>query len=132
VSGHSAGGHLTAMMFATDWSAFGMPESAIVGGVALSGLFDLEPLIHTSINRDLSLDEQTAKALSPIHLRPRINGPMIAAVGALESNEFRRQTGLICAAWPENCVGPTILDGYHHFSMLEALPELISQKLGER
>ncbi|MEL7236788.1 MAG: alpha/beta hydrolase, partial [Chloroflexota bacterium] len=40
ITGHSAGGHLTAMMFATDWKQYGMPAAAIIGGVAISGLFD--------------------------------------------------------------------------------------------
>lgn len=129
VTGHSAGGHLAAMMFATDWSAYGLPNDTITAGIALSGLFDLEPLIHTTINRDLKLDSETANALSPIHLKPFVSGPMLTAVGALESSEFRRQTALICPAWPQTCVGPMLLDGHHHFSLLEALPGLVVQRL---
>jgi len=124
VTGHSAGGHLAAMMFATNWSNYQVPDSAIVGGIALSGLFDLEPLVHTSINNDLRLDAESAKALSPVRLQPQTKRPLIAAVGALESSEFRRQTGLICDAWPGICIGPKLLSDRHHFSVLEALTDI--------
>ena len=98
-------------------------------GIALSGLFDLEPLIHTTINRDLRLDAAAAKTLSPIHLQPLVKGRLVAAVGALESGEFRRQTALICSAWPETCVGPVVLDGHNHYSVPEALLELIARQV---
>ena len=44
VSGHSAGGHLTAMLLATDWTTLGRPADVVKGGVAISGLYDLEPI----------------------------------------------------------------------------------------
>ena len=51
VAGHSAGGHLAAMLVATDWPAHGLPR-AITGAAAISGIFDLEPLLQVSINSD--------------------------------------------------------------------------------
>ena len=82
VGGHSAGGHLTAMMFATDWKARGTPAGAMVGGVSISGVFDLEPLVGVSFNSDLGLDPQSARELSPIHLDPRLDAPLLLAAGA--------------------------------------------------
>src|SRR5271170_6379062 len=55
VAGHSAGGHLAAMLLATDWRARGLP-GAVAGAVAISGVFDLEPLLQVSFNTDLQLD----------------------------------------------------------------------------
>ena len=131
IVGHSAGGHLAAMMFATDWAAYNMPNEAITDGVALSGLFDLAPLLHTRINADLRLDEDSAYASSPIHHAPRINAALFVVVGKRESSEFQRQSSIICAAWP-NCVGPVQITGCHHFSILNALlPALLDHARGK-
>ena len=120
IVGHSAGGHLAAMMFATDWAAYNMPNEAITDGIALSGIFDLAPLLHTRINADLRLNEHSAYTLSPIHHTPRINAALIVVVGEHESSEFQRQSHLMCRAWP-NCVGPAVIVGYDHFSILNVL-----------
>ena len=99
ITGHSAGGHLTGMMFATDWQAYGVPATAIAGGVAISGLFDLDPFLWLTLNDTLRLDEQSAKALSPIRYQPTVSAPLVVTVGALESDEFKRQTVSICETW---------------------------------
>jgi arylformamidase len=67
ISGHSAGGHLAACMLATDWPAFDttLPEDLVVAAYAISGLFDLTPLVETSINKALRLDHAAARAASP-------------------------------------------------------------------
>jgi arylformamidase len=82
VAGHSAGGHLTAMMYATDWGALGRDGLQIAGGVSLSGVHDLEPLLMYSFNSDLRLDAAQAARLSPTRLRPRVGAPLLLAVGA--------------------------------------------------
>ena len=60
VTGNSAGGHLAACMLATDWPAFdaSLPENLVVAAYAISGLFDLGPLVETSINTALRLDQE--------------------------------------------------------------------------
>lgn len=126
ITGHSAGGHLTGMMFATDWSAYGMPKEAIAGGITLSGLFDLEPFPYLQMNSDLRLDAESAKALSPTLLPARVSAPLIAAVGALESSEFRRQNQTICDVWSQNCLAALVLDGNHHFNILKTFTDLNS------
>src|SRR5262249_50822284 len=96
-SGHSAGGHLTAMMFATDWPAIDprLPQRLLAGGITLSGLFDLEPLTRAPFLRDdLRLDADGARGLSPVHLPLLNEGPMLRAVGELETEEFYRQSTL--------------------------------------
>jgi len=124
LSGHSAGGHLTAELFATQWADYGVPGRAIVGGLALSGLFDLMPLLQVSVNADLRLDSAQAQACSPVHKKPTLAASLVLAVGALESDEFHRQSRLLQQAWPQNCPQVISLAGRHHFSVLDALTDL--------
>ncbi len=101
VSGHSAGGHLLGLLWATDWSAAApvLPPDFLHSGLALSGLFDLEPLVHTPVNEALGLDAETARRLSPALLEPRSRAPLALAVGSRESREYRRQSQILAAAW---------------------------------
>jgi arylformamidase len=126
VTGHSAGGHLTAMMFATNWHEYGMSPEKITGGIALSGLFDLDPLSQTAMNSDLNLSPIDVQSLSPIRLDPLVNAPMVVTVGALESSEFHRQSRLIKGApnWENVASEPLILEGYHHFNILEPFMDM--------
>lgn len=93
VSGHSAGGHLTGMMMATDWGAHsGLPRDLIKSAAPLSGLFDIEPHRHTDLQPDIRLSAEEAAANSPQHLDLHFAGPVTCAVGGGESNEFKRQS----------------------------------------
>ncbi|MCK6430400.1 MAG: alpha/beta hydrolase, partial [Burkholderiaceae bacterium] len=105
VSGHSAGGHLTAMTMAALWDVYApdLPRNLVKGGLAISGLYDLEPLVHAPfVNVDLKLDVRRARRLSPAYMPPATRAPLYTAVGALESSEFRRQNALIGKRWPQN------------------------------
>ena len=101
VSGHSAGGHLAACMLATDWRAFdaSLPKGLVSAAYAISGLFDLPPLLGTSINRALQLDEASARAASPLLSAPPARGSLDAVVGGNESAEYFRQSRSIVEAW---------------------------------
>ncbi len=66
VGGHSAGGHLAAMLFATDWAALGLARDPIAGAVSLSGVHDLAPMVQFSFNADFKLDAAEAARLSPV------------------------------------------------------------------
>lgn len=87
ITGHSAGGHLAACA-ARLWKG---PLPKLCGLVPISGLFDLEPLIETSVNETLGLDRDTAKALSPLFHNPT-DVPLTAVVGAAETSGFLIQT----------------------------------------
>ena len=100
VAGHSAGGHLVAMLYATDWRRYGVPVDAIRGGLSISGVFDLEPLIQVSFNADLKLDRGKARAMSPIHCTAEVRAPLLLAVGSGETSEFGRQSWLLWERWP--------------------------------
>ena len=117
--GHSAGGHLAAMLLATDWAARGLPPGAVHAAYAISGLFDLVPLLSTGVNAALGLDGETARRLSPLFL-PAPGRPFYAAVGGTEGEEYLRQTRSIAAAW-----GGTwdVLPGANHFTAIAPLAD---------
>lgn len=127
IGGHSAGGHLVAMLLATDWRQDGVDPGAIKGGVSVSGVFDLEPLLYTSLNSDLGLDVDSAAAWSPVRMQPVVRAPLLLAVGASETSEFLRQSQRQWEAWPEvrpeGSTGPMLLPGCHHFSAVDCLAD---------
>jgi arylformamidase len=101
VAGHSAGGQLAAMMLSCLWPRAGadLPERLVRGALAISGVFDLEPLRHTPfLKDDLKLTPASVKRLSPAGFAAP-QGTLYAAVGAEESEEFLRQNELIRQAW---------------------------------
>jgi arylformamidase len=118
-TGHSAGGHMTAMLMATDWAVRGLPADLVPAGLSISGLFDLPPLVGTSINAGLGLDAAEARRLSPLFLPPP-GGRLHAVVGGAEGAEYARQSQAIAAAW-----GGTweVLDGEDHFTILGGLAQ---------
>jgi arylformamidase len=101
VSGHSAGGHLAACMLATDWPAFdaSLPKDLIVAAYAISGLFDLGPLVGTSINKAMRLDHAAARAVSPLFWKAPARGSLDAVVGENESAEYFRQSRTMVERW---------------------------------
>jgi arylformamidase len=120
VSGHSVGGHLAATAALTDWAAAGLPPDLVKGGCSISGLFDLEPLLYTSINDDLRLDAAAAARLSPVrHLRQGLP-PFVVAVGALETEEFVRQSLEFAAAWRAagSPCDEHVLAGLNHYTII--------------
>ena len=125
VSGNSAGGHLTAMMMATDWTTVdpALPPDLLKGGLAISGIYDLEPLRHTSINDAVGLDEAAARRNSPALMLPRSGAPMVVAVGALESAEFQRQTRLLADTWQAAPARALVVADCHHFNILLEMVE---------
>jgi len=115
-SGHSAGGHLSACLMAARRVQAAMP---------ISGLFDLVPLVPTSINGALGLTPEEARRLSPIEWPAPAGGHLLAAVGGAESNEFRRQSRMIVERWGEAGVSAELheVPGAHHFDVIAGLAE---------
>lgn len=119
VFGHSAGGHMAACM---------LSEGRASAAVAISGVFDLAPLIPTSLNTALDLDDREAAALSPIHW-PVPNGStpggtvLDCLVGADESPEFLRQSRTMADHWAASGVETRYeaLKGLNHFTVLDPL-----------
>jgi len=112
LAGHSAGGHLAAMLAARDF----VPTIRSV--LLLSGLFDLAPLALMPIARPLRLRPPLVASMSPLQLPAPAGLRIGLAVGELETDEFKRQSQLLAEAW--HAPAPLIVPG-HHFSMLDGL-----------
>jgi arylformamidase len=114
VAGNSAGGHLTAMA---------MTDPRVAGGVAISGLFDLEPIRLSYLNEKLQLDATEAERNSPIHHLPARSGPLVITVGLDELPELIRQSEEFAAAWTKQGLPGRYLplEGHDHFSIVDEL-----------
>jgi arylformamidase len=127
ISGHSAGGHLAACLLATDWRAFdaSLPADLVIAAYAISGLFDLGPLVGTSINKALGLDAIAAKAASPLSWKPPSRGSLDAVVGEAESAEFFRQSRAIVEEWGRVGIATRFgtVAGANHFTAIAPLAE---------
>jgi arylformamidase len=129
VAGHSAGGHLAAMLLACDWHAVApdLPGDLVKSALAVSGVFELEPLRHAPfLAPDLHLDAESALRLSPAAMpAPPPGRRLIAVVGGDESEEFLRQNERIAKAWgPEVVTVCERVPGRNHVNVLFALAEV--------
>lgn len=125
VIGHSAGGHLAAMLLACAWPVYakGLPADLVKNALSISGLYDLEPLMHTPFLQDsLQLTPGQVQRCSPAWMpRPR-QGRLYTVAGADESAEFLRHNTMIQTAWGKKTVPVCeALPGRNHFSVLEDL-----------
>jgi arylformamidase len=126
VSGHSAGGHLAACMLATDWRALdaALPVDLIIGAYAISGLFDLGPLVPTTVNNALHLNEASAREASPLFWPIPTRGSLDAVVGGDEGVEYARQSRSIVDAWGGHIATRfEALAGMNHFTAVAPLAE---------
>ncbi|CAN7511514.1 alpha/beta hydrolase [Acidovorax sp. LjRoot129] len=125
VAGHSAGGHLAAMLLTSVWPliANGLPDGLVRNALSISGIHDLEPIMYTPMYQAaLNLTEQQVLQYSPARLLEPATGTLHCAVGADESPEFLRQNQLMQDAWGSHFVPRSVsLPGLHHFSIVDAL-----------
>jgi arylformamidase len=126
VAGHSAGGHLTAAVAATDWAAQpGVPAGlAPAGGFSISGLHDLDPIGLSYLNDRLAMDEAEVRRNSPLRMPPPARGDWTLLVGGAEGPEYLRQCVALAAAWGSE--GPRrvraeVRAGEDHFSIMAPL-----------
>lgn len=127
VAGHSAGGHLAAALVATDWGILdaSVPADLVRRGLAISGIFDLAPILHTPVNVEARMDAEEARAMSPAFwgLPPAVR--FDARVGSTESSEFLRQGRLVAERW--RAEGATtsfgLIEGANHFTAPVGLRE---------
>lgn len=127
VSGHSAGGHLTAMMSVTDWAAEApdLPGSPVKAACAVSGIYELEPIRLSYHQDNVRLDPDAVAAMSPLRHIPARAGPLVCAAGAEESDVFLHQQDAFVAACRQRGLDARVVDlpGRHHFSAIDALGE---------
>ena len=141
VSGHSAGGQLTAMMMMTDWPAFEseLPADLVKVGAALSGIYDLAPIPMTFMQENLAFTSDQVSRNSPEFFAPATDAPLIIAVGGDESDEFRRQSEALTKAWSEKGTDCSLMElpGINHFTILgeyadpeSALSRAVQKQMG--
>ena len=120
-AGHSAGGHLTAMLLATDWPAYesGLPADLVKSGVLISGIYDIAPIMDISVQEQVQLTPELAARNSPVFMKPATAAPIAITVGGDESEEFRRQSSALADAWNDHMpVEHFELPGLNHFTVL--------------
>jgi arylformamidase len=136
VAGHSAGGHLAAMLLATDWQLFdrNIPANVLKGVCAVSGLFNLVPIRLSYVNKVLKMNMETAECNSPLMLEPSNKCPLILAVGEAETAEFNDQSKELYTCWKGKLIDIQLLQlpGLNHFSIVDSIADpqsLIHQAL---
>ena len=125
VIGHSAGGHLAAMLLACVWKAYAadLPAGLVKRALSVSGLYDLAPVRQTPFLKDsLKLTPLHVRQASPAWLARPADRTLYSVAGGDESAEFLRQNLLIQQAWGKRTVPVCeALEGLNHFSVLDAL-----------
>jgi arylformamidase len=123
LSGHSAGGHIVAMMLATDWRGALPPSARIRGATAVSGLYELAPVSRTYLQADLRLTREQVERNSPVRLDRPSGIPLLLAVGEYETQAFKAQMADYAAIWraAANPCEALTLAGQQHFSVLDEI-----------
>ncbi len=124
VGGWSAGGHLTAMVSS---------EPAVKGALAISGIFDLEPIALSYINAPLQLDSAEIETLSPLRILQPGAARQCIVVGGGELAELQRQSKEYAEMARQHGLPVTLrtLAGHHHFSILDELADPEGSLTGE-
>jgi arylformamidase len=120
LSGHSAGAHLCAMLLATDWPALGIPPDIVKGALLISGVYDLEPIRLSYVDKPLALSREDVAAWSPQRLDVPAACPSAIVWGENDTQEFKRQS--IEFAAKLGCAGASVehreLPARNHFDIL--------------
>jgi len=100
-----------------------MPLPEVRGGIAISGIYDLEPIRLNYLNEKLALDTAEAERNSPVRHLPAAAGELVVAYGTRELPELSRQSIEYAWAWTERGLPGRLLpvDGADHFTILGAL-----------
>jgi arylformamidase len=114
------------MLMATDWTAFGRPAGIVKGGVAISGLYDLEPIRLCYLNDVLALTPETSRRNSPVTLPAPRAGALVLALGGDEGPEYHRQTDDLAAAWGVKPADVLDMAGHNHFSIIGEMADPFS------
>lgn len=127
VSGHSAGGHLTAAMFITDFSSVddSAPRQLVPAAMPISGIFDLRDLTFMSVNDKAGMSMEEAEAWSPLLAPAPTSGVVHAVVGGAESPAFHWQSRTLADEWGKAGVQTSYEapDGENHFTVVLPLAD---------
>lgn len=121
IAGHSAGAHLAMMAAFTDWKQYDLNEKTIKGILAISGLYDLEPVSQTFIQPTVRITAEQILHASPIRLINNSHIPIIVSWGGLETKAFQNQSSNFFESWIKagNKGKQLIVEEAHHFNILE-------------
>lgn len=125
LSGTSAGGYLVAMALAHDWEKEGLPRNMIKGAAAISGVYDLNPVLHITVNEDIRLNPESARENNPMLDPPLPHAPLIIAVGGDEPRGWRQMSAdfyTLCKSRGVDCQFLEV-PGVHHFSITTHLDD---------
>ena len=123
VSGHSAGGHLTAMALANDWTKEGIPQDFIKGAVATSGVYDLDMVMKISVQEQVQMTPEIVKLNNPLLNPTRVKCPLVIAVGGAEPRGWQQMSEdyfNYCKQQGMN-VEYLVVPGANHYNMSEHL-----------
>ena len=131
--GHSAGGHLATELALRTWPSTVCQGHPIQRVIAISGIYELVPLIATPLNIKLQLTETEAKRNSPLLRVGTVGIPAIFLVGGGETSEFKRQSLEMATMWGErgNPAYYVEMDDSDHFSVLDPFSKLQHPRLLE-
>ena len=124
--GHSAGGHLAAMMLACLWPDYAgdLPKKLVGSALSVSGLYDLREIVKVpTVNCDVRLTARSALAVSPAFMPPATEAPLYTAVGSEENAGFHIQDAIIAKRWKQVHAGSTACPGDNHFTVLDRLTQ---------
>ncbi len=122
--GHSAGGHLLAMVMASEWKhSAGVDKGLVKGGCAISGIFDLVPIQRCYLNNTLKMSAAEAEDNSPLRKEYDYPAPLLLISGEQESQEYERQTREMHQRWAELGYPSEIQvgKGLNHFNIVDQL-----------
>jgi len=120
VAGHSAGAHLAAMTINTNWDDYALPRNTVKGILAISGLYDLEPVSQTFIQPSVRITAEQILISSPMRLIHKNDLPLIIAWGETETSAFKKQSGNYLHGWKRagNTGHALMVPKADHFSIL--------------
>lgn len=119
VAGHSAGAHLASVLGLAQ-GALASDDPARVDGVwAISGIYDLAPLVHTTLNEKLRLDAESAQRQSPLHMTAAAPVPAVWLVGGAETPAFLAQNAHMHQRWQGAFSACAEVPGADHFTVLQ-------------
>jgi len=123
LAGHSAGGFLVSRLICTDSHLSISTKQKIERCVSISGVYDLRPLMHTKMNKELNIDFETAQSHSPVLLSPRKGIEHVCWVGENERPEFLRQSQLLKDMWLGFDISHKVYidKNKHHFNVIDGL-----------
>jgi arylformamidase len=123
IGGHSSGGHLCGVALITDWPEFGLPETAVKGGLCMSGMYEMDPVRISWRREFVHFTDRMADAMSAQRHIDKLRAPITVTYGTFETPDFQRQSLDFAAAVKAAGKPVELLEvpNYAHLEMAESL-----------